>query len=1207
MSSSNVRFVHRLMTFVGVVTPLLLMFFSEGRVARSQVVQSIVPDAMMGNNNSLVDSSINNLNVITGGTVIGNNNFHSFQNFSVPTGQNAYFLTSPSTQNIITRVTGNNSSLIDGTIGVRQNDLSFSAANLFFFNPNGIVFGKNARLEIGGSFTASTANALIFNDVAGNAVGSFSTRNTSMVPLLSIAPNVGLYPYALSTTAPNATGANNIKHSGELSVLNGRTIRLIGGDVVIDGGKLFAPSGRIELGGFNEEGVLTTTDNYNDPTKLRSNVSITNGSIVGTFGSRNFPGGFLTNDAGVVVFANNLTISNSEVNSGLNVSSIYVPEPAGNIYFNALDKVTIKNSQIRNPIALKASGNTGDIIVVANNLDIQNSLIEANASGIAINNNPSNAGRIFLSISKDTTIGQSTISSTTFGQGNTGLIIISGSNIKLVNSGIFANVGSGSDGVGSGVFITANSLSMDNSSVNASIETNLALQPDKKRSGGLISFYINDKLSLTNGSQVRNSVEQNAIGDAASIFISANEVSLDKSYLLSVSEGKMGNAGSITLSVPDGSVNLVSSEIDNFIGTGTVGNAQQIKITAKNLFLDNSKIFSNSYGYGNPGAIDLDIAKGFIGLKNQSTISNTLFGTSQDQQLPQYISIKAGSLFLNTSGIVSSTAGKGNAGSIILSITDGISLTGRSQIRSASESNITNGGSPGFINIQAKSLELLSGSQIISAYIRNFAGSSTGTPGYVLLSITDSIKIDGYATPDGYSSGIFTLTDTNTSGDAGYVQINTKNLTISNGGVIAANTYNNSKGGVVDISTDNLSLLSGGQIVAYSTSGGSSGNVVIYTGGKVVVDGFDASYESRISNAITQIQAENSTDAVFNRVPNVGSQSGIETSTFGSGNSGVVLLVPKGTTANSDNTPGFNIPRDAKISSLEISNYGYIGSRTGKNSTGESGGIFLTLQSASLNNGGLIILDGEGIGKGGFLSLSSEQLNLDASDIRATARSGNGGNLNIAVRDRILLRNNSNITASSGQEGQPGNGGNINIANNKFLIAAPGENSDISANAFTGNGGKIDINSQAVIGLQFRKDRTPLNDITASSEGGGRDGVVSITSPGVDPGKDLGNLPDRPIDASNQITQRCTPNTNANQFTVTGRGGLPTNPRDPITSDVVWQDTRNNPTPIPVAAAAPATNDLPAPAQNWTFNKGLVTLVPSNQPPSNALAACPTK
>ncbi len=144
----------------------------------------IVPDNSLGAESSTVIlDNINGLDSdrIEGGATRGANLFHSFESFNVDSGRGVYFFPSGAIENVLTRVTGGNSSNILGTLGVLGN------ANLFLINPNGIVFGPNARLDLNGSFTGSTADSLVFeNDF------QFSASNPQAPPLLTINVPIGL-------------------------------------------------------------------------------------------------------------------------------------------------------------------------------------------------------------------------------------------------------------------------------------------------------------------------------------------------------------------------------------------------------------------------------------------------------------------------------------------------------------------------------------------------------------------------------------------------------------------------------------------------------------------------------------------------------------------------------------------------------------------------------------------------------------------------------------------------------------------------------------------------------------------------------------------------------------------------------------------------------------------------------------------------------
>jgi large exoprotein involved in heme utilization and adhesion len=217
------------------------------------------------------------------------------------------------------------------------------------------------------------------------------------------------------------------------------------------------------------------------------------------------------------------------------------------------------------------------------------------------------------------------------------------------------------------------------------------------------------------------------------------------------------------------------------------------------------------------------------------------------------------------------------------------------------------------------------------------------------------------------------------------------------------------------------------------------------------------------------------------------------------------------------------------------------------------------------------------------------------------------------------MRRNSLITTTAGTAGQGGDGGNMKI-NAQFIVAVPKEDSDITANAYTGRGGNINITTQGIYGLQFRPRLTPLSDITASSDFG-VNGTVQINTPDVDPSRGLANLPTEFTDASNQIAQTCPTGGKfvQNEFIVTGRGGLPSAPDQTLSPDAVWTDLRPTPQTDKTRSSSPEAklthNSKTAPlveATGWAINgKGEVVLTASApnvtpQSPTLTPITCPT-
>jgi filamentous hemagglutinin family protein len=173
--------------------------------------------------------------IITDGTLSGSTLFHSFRQFSIRENETAQFRHDPTVKNLLVRVTGNLASSIDGKLetALTGNPSNRGGANLFLLNPNGITFGKNASLNLGGAFIASTADSIYLNNGR-----EFSARNPT-APLLTIAVPTGLQfgsnPGAIATLS-----------ASNLQVPSGKTLALVGGSLTMSGG-LASVNGKIEL------------------------------------------------------------------------------------------------------------------------------------------------------------------------------------------------------------------------------------------------------------------------------------------------------------------------------------------------------------------------------------------------------------------------------------------------------------------------------------------------------------------------------------------------------------------------------------------------------------------------------------------------------------------------------------------------------------------------------------------------------------------------------------------------------------------------------------------------------------------------------------------------------------------------------------------------------------------------------------------------
>src|SRR6185503_466120 len=216
---------------------------ATGRLARAAAAAALgfaccgaMAQAITANGLGTTASAAGSNWTIGGGTQVGGNLFHSFGRFNINTGGSATFAGQGSVQNIVSRVTGGERSMIDGQLGS-----SIPGANVWFVNPAGVTFGQNASLNVSGSFHASTANYVRLGD---GTVFDAATPASSLTSALPAA-------FGFTSAAPASIlvhGTGSFANPNVLQVAPGRTFSLVGGDVTVDtGSALSAPAGRLNL------------------------------------------------------------------------------------------------------------------------------------------------------------------------------------------------------------------------------------------------------------------------------------------------------------------------------------------------------------------------------------------------------------------------------------------------------------------------------------------------------------------------------------------------------------------------------------------------------------------------------------------------------------------------------------------------------------------------------------------------------------------------------------------------------------------------------------------------------------------------------------------------------------------------------------------------------------------------------------------------
>jgi filamentous hemagglutinin family protein len=618
-----------------------------------------------------VSASGNNFN-ITGGLNKGQTLFHSFSDFSIQKDRAANFINSPATRDIITRVTGNNFSDINGLI-------NSNGANFFLINPNGVTFGTNAQLNVGRAFMASTANGINLVDAGGRAI-TFGTNPNGDAPLLSIAPNV-LFNVSSLNVGGGAGQINNFGKLENATPNQTQYIGLIGGNVNFNGGQILAPGANIELGGLRQAGTVGFS--IDRGIQLPDNVARGNVSLMKLGTSPSFIYVLAGGGGNVRISAQDVDLQGTDsfIATGIAPELGSPTAQAGDIKLDTTGKIAISESTIFNGVARGGVGKGGNIEITTGNLAVSNGAV---------------------------------LDASTFGTGDAGNVkTIATGNISFDGGGALSIVRQGAVGKSGGVQIITRNLSVTNGSQLASSTLGQGDAGNIKITAtGDINFDGRKDLS---SSSLRSTVQPGAVGKGGNIDIDTRNLSIVNGAQLNASTFGQGDAGNIKITATgdinfDGTQDVFRSGVFSNLEIEAVGQGGNINITTKNLYVTKGAgLVASTLGQGNAGNIKITATEnasfdGGRGEFSSVALSQVLQGA---EGKGGGVEISSGNLSVtNGAELSTSTEGKGDAGNIILK-SNTINLN-RGAI--SSQSTISTGGD---INITTKDYLLLRNSSSI--------------------------------------------------------------------------------------------------------------------------------------------------------------------------------------------------------------------------------------------------------------------------------------------------------------------------------------------------------------------------------------------------------------------------------------------------------------------------------------------------------------
>ncbi len=763
----------------------------------AQVVTAIVPDQSLGSTVSQSDS----VHTISDGTVRGGNLFHSFDQFSLGTNETASFADpGGNIDNILSRVTGGQASFIDGTF---QSEIP--GANLFFLNPNGVMFGPNARLDMGGAFHVSTADVLRFSD------GAMFYTDLGRESTFTLAP---VSAFGFGRTEPAAISVQG----SQLQVDTGQGLSIIGGHISITGDadtsadtpNLSAPGGQLHL--VSVASAAEVSASASAPNWAFDFAGVSDfGDIAFTDGahltaSRDRDGTIQIRGRHVEIVEATLTAETNELGDASQIEIV--------------GRTVILDQSRVHADALSGSEGRAETIQLqaARTLTLSGGRVSTDTAGLGTGGLVDiTAGDVILS-------NRVQVSSGTSHAGDVGIVRVDADSVDLSGRAqIISSASRGSTGAAGQVQVTADRLSMTGGSSALGASTSgsgdageltvrvgeLTLSDNalitsstfSSGDGGTVTVSA-DTIRIADGAQIRSQSGRNSTGDAGRVSVTANRIEMTGGGLITSSAfGMVGNAGAVQvtadqLTVSDGA--LILSETRS----GTTGNAGMVQVTANHITLtgESTGLGASTSGSGDAG--ELTVQVGELTLSDEALITSSTFSS-------------------------------GDGGTVTV-LADTIQIADGARIRSQTGSNST--GDAGRVSVTANRIEITGGGLIISSTF------SSGDAGTVMVVARVHIRLSGESEA-GIQSGVGS--STLGSGNAGVVKVRAGALVLTDEAIISTSSLDNGTGdaGRLMITAGTISLSNGAVIRSLALEEGNAGDVVI-TGGTVMIENSSVTTES---------------------------------------------------------------------------------------------------------------------------------------------------------------------------------------------------------------------------------------------------------------------------------------------------------------------------------------------------------------------------